>query len=88
LELFTLSVYLLFDFIFALPLSLFLASINFFSDKNEICCFFQLNIVGIFCIGQIFFRSPEEVISSPEVPEGSTALREFNEGSAEIGNRF
>jgi len=47
-----------------------------------------LNIVGVFSTGQIFFRSPEEVISSPEVSEGSTALREFNEGSAEMGNRF
>jgi len=47
-----------------------------------------LNIVYIFGTGQIFFRSLEEVISSPEVSEGSTALRVFNEGSAEIGNRF
>jgi len=49
---------------------------------------FKLNIVGSFGTGQIFFRSPEEVISSPEVSEGSTALTEFNGDSAEIGNRF
>jgi hypothetical protein len=65
----TLSVYLLFDFIFALPLSLCLAIINFFSDKKRDLLFFQLNIVGIFGDGLIFFRSLEEAISARELSE-------------------
>jgi hypothetical protein len=47
-----------------------------------------LNIVGIFGTGQTFLRSLVEIISSAEVSEGITSLRVFNEGSAEIGNRF
>jgi len=75
LGLFTLSIFLPFDFIFSLFLSIFLDIVIFFRDKKR---FFILSIkyfLSIFSTGLIFFKSLEGVISSGEVSEESIVLK-------------
>jgi hypothetical protein len=43
--------------------------------KKESCFFATEPFLAIFRTGQAFFKSLEEVISSGEVSEGSTALK-------------
>jgi hypothetical protein len=86
LELFTLSMFLLFDFISFLLLSCFLDIISFFID--EVPCSFSIEYFqGIFCSRLIFCESLEAVIFS-EGSEGSIVPLVHKQDSVEISNTF
>jgi len=69
--------------------SLFLDIIKSSAIKKELLFFSIEYYLGVFCTGLTFFKSPEKVIISGEVSEGSTVLTVLNGVSAEVtGDRF
>jgi hypothetical protein len=88
LELFALSIFLLFDF-FPLFFCRFSPILLASSVKKRELLFFLIKyFLFVFGPRLIFFKSVENVISSREVSKGSLVLRVLNRVSAEIGNTF
>jgi len=88
LELFTLSISVLFEFNSVLFLLLLFYVIYFISDKKRFLCFSKLNIFFIFSLLGSCYKIAEEVISTEKVYEWSTVVKALIEGSSEISSSF